>query len=139
MSVPIAGGSVVTLVPPSGTVGLGITSIAIDTTNLYWITADLSAEKSSVMKMPIGGGASTTLASYSSEYPPVSMTSDATSVYWAIDGDSSRSNGLILKVPIAGGAFVTLADSQDFPGPIAVDATSVYWSNQSAIVKLTPK
>jgi hypothetical protein len=47
-----------------------------------------------------------------------------------------------MKVPLGGGTPMTLASGQSSAGSIVVDATSVYWVNNTAngtVMKLTPK
>jgi hypothetical protein len=124
MKVPLAGGSATTLAS-----GQSVRSIAVDGTSVYW-TDFFSG---SVMKVPLGGGALTTVASGQDQ--PVSVTVDATSLYW--------SNLGIVKLPVAGGVPTLIASRQSDSSPIgiAVDATSVYWTNpvDGVVMKVTPK
>jgi hypothetical protein len=66
---------------------------------------------------------------------------DATSVYWTnvgaceTDGGVCTGTGALMKAALGGGSITTLASwpapSGRLPGPIAVDATSVYWANNN--------
>jgi hypothetical protein len=87
--------------------------------NVYF--CDLSG--GTVMKVGVGGGAASTLASGLTS--PNGLTADDAGVYW------SESSGFILKVSLMGGAVTTLASAQGSPFAVAVDATSVYWTNPS--------
>lgn len=128
------GGSSLYQVPIAGGGGTLLASaeayaIALDAANVYWVDSS-----SLVMKVPIGGGTVTTLAS--GENAPRGIAVDATNVYWTDVGGG----GTVRSVPIAGGTPVTLAVGPIATlGSIVVDATSLYWGTNNAIVKLTPK
>jgi hypothetical protein len=96
------------------------------------------------MKMPVGGGAATTLASWNGvPYQngsgiPHTIAVDADHVYWtrfACDDGGCRS--ALMKVPVAGGSPTILDDggtiTETFPGmiPLAVDGGALYWASPS--------
>jgi hypothetical protein len=102
----------------------------VDTTSVYW-TDNATAF---VMKVPVVGGALTTLVSGVAS--PSCIAVDATSVYFGTDGPGL---GHVMKVPLGGGTPTTLASPPNpgFPidgepiGAIAADATSVYWTTST--------
>lgn len=98
---------------PGQTVG-----IAVDATHVYFTSPNLGT----VLKVPKGGGATTTLASAISG--PTGIAVDSTSVYWA-----ANTGGNVYKAPLGGGNSTVLANAQGGPLSIAVDATNVYWTN----------
>ena len=119
MSLPLAGGTPIVLVPS------GAQGIAIDATNLYWTDWTLG-----VLKEPLAGGTPTTIVSV--EGSQDALVVDATSVYWT----GGNGSGDISKAPLAGGTPTTLAPSQFGSYSIAVNATSVYWQeNGTGTVK----
>jgi hypothetical protein len=114
--------------------------IAVDATAVYWwnyVCRDsVSRDQGivlcgnstwSVMKVPIGGGAPTTLASGPSSaglFVSASITLDSTNVYWAFEGD-----GTLIEVPLGGGTPTTLASGRALPFGIAVTSATVYWTD----------
>lgn len=117
---PLEGGAPTTLAS-------GITYLfrfVVDATNLYW-ALDAGTD-SSVVKMPLGGGPQTTLATeYHGGARAIAM--DATSVYWTdVGGPGDESS--VYKVSLEGGTVTTLASGQGIAGGLALDATSVYWT-----------
>ena len=167
MKVPLTGGTPTLLVAAYG--GNGGNGVAVDATSLYWTGRGPRNVSGSVAKVALSGGTPTLLASgqggpdaiaaddssvYWTDYaagtiqkvshdgggvktltseqlnPPVIVV-DQASVYW------STSAGTLAKVPKNGGSTTILALSTALD--IAVDATSLYWTDGSAILKLTPK
>ncbi len=85
------------------------------------------------MKTPIGGGATTTLATLQGGI--VGLTVDSTSVYFTEQnlGQGGLVPGAVVQMPLQGGAQTTLA-SYGVPGAIAVGATGLVWVETSWIV-----
>jgi hypothetical protein len=146
----------------------GAAGMAIDRQNLYWTMREGASTRGDVRQVSLDGGAVSTLAqsegmpqgiaaddqsvywannqsgeirklSHSSgviitlvagEFTPTVLAIDDTSVYWSALGG-------LRKVAKSGGAAVTLAATRAFD--IKLDPTSVYWTDGSAVFKLTPK
>jgi hypothetical protein len=106
-------------------------SIALDGTAFYYL--DLSTGK--VMKVPVSGGAPTTLATASNGVSSAieGLAIDAANAYW-----TAYTDGTITKVPLTGGPAVILAANEVNPSSIAVDTASVYWRTSQGAVKKLP-
>ena len=125
----------------------GSYGIAVDATSVYWINTSntVGGGFSTLMKVPIGGGTPTTLASGSFSPSAIGQIAvDATSVYWVNSSDYRSANGSVMAVAREGGTPTTLAARQTTAGGLAIDATSVYWTTggdtygDGAVLK-TPK
>jgi hypothetical protein len=116
--------------------------LALDNNNVYWSEGGNGTTHpvipGAVMKAPVAGGAPVTLASFPVGNVPLVMAVDTQNVYFI---EATGTAASVMKVPIAGGTPVTLCPAALFPGGLAVDDTSVYWTDISngTVQKATPK
>jgi hypothetical protein len=109
---PLAGGPSVNLfVSVSSSLG----PIAVDKTNLYW------ADNGVLMTMPLNGGDAVSLTSGQSNLYDLAV--GATGAYWP-----TAKRATVMSVPLGGGSPVLLASGGVTCG-IAIDASSVYWTD----------
>jgi hypothetical protein len=93
--------------------------LAVDSTYLYWTAA------ASIMRIPLTGGAPTTIATGPPDAEGVAV--DATYVYW-----TTYEGGTILRAPLTGGSATTMLSGMGFtPFGIAVDAGAIYFTSLS--------
>ena len=105
-------------------------NIVLDDTSVYWTNAATGGvyTEGTVLKAPLKGGATTTLAS--GQISPYGIAIDATSVYWTNEGTCyDKTDGSILKVPLGGGTPTTIVSDAFCPYAIAIDGTNIYWTS----------
>jgi hypothetical protein len=147
--------------PPAWTGGCG--AIAVDAINVYWVITDPTlAGADTIMKVPLGGGPTVTVAS--GQNKPTAIATDGTSVYWAgadaimkapvaggpavtlaahagttlaLDANNvyfaDAPTATVSKVPLAGGTVTTIARGQIGAGSVTVDETSIYWTGHNCV------
>jgi hypothetical protein len=111
-------------------------SVAAANGSLYWVnrgTKARSYEDGSLVRAPLSGGTPSTILTQLPD--PYVMALDGSNVYYA------NANGTILRISEGGGAPVMMTWGQGEIVTLAVDSTSLYWTDQTngTVMKLTPK
>jgi hypothetical protein len=142
VDVPIAGGATSTLAMSSS---YGSSALVLTPTDAI-VEVQNNNGPESYAAIPIAGGPAVTVPGSASTPGGSAFTADATNIY-AIgsscpcggndNGNNNSSSlpptGQVVMLPIAGGPPTTLAQFTGQASSIAVDATNVYWSTDSAV------
>jgi hypothetical protein len=114
--------------------GPHLSAFAIDSTSAYWTNLDRAGMSctqcnGTVMKIPLDGGTPVALAA--GQASPAGIAVGASDLVWANAGDGTG-NGTMMRMPLRGGAAVALVSNPSplIPTTLAVDGTSIYWTNQ---------
>lgn len=118
--VDIDGANLVTLTTMSSSIG----AVAVDDVNAYFVW------NSDVIAIP-SDGSGPALVIAAGLTTPSRVASDGTNVYW-IDATT------ISRAPVGGGVATKMQATSD-AADIAVDASNLYWTSSSYVMKRTPK
>jgi hypothetical protein len=129
--VPLTGGPVEILVA-----GVGAEGIAVDATHVYWVNPGIEppgGNDGAIMKVPLGGGAPTPLATDLKMPRMVALT--PSHVYWTVFYGNT-----VMRAAKDGSDVVTIASTGTGAFGIALDAQFVYWTEKSmtAPIKKAP-
>jgi hypothetical protein len=126
-SVPLSGGPVTTVASMSGAETGG--GVALDSSNVYW-TFTASMPAGLVLSQPLGGGAVATMAT--GQDSPFDIAVNSSALFWA---NESSTEGFA-TVSFDGGVPQVVGPTHNLSaGSIAVDDSSVYWSDEVSICK----
>ena len=125
----------------------GPSTIVVDSKNVYWVNLGPlgndnfpALNSGTLMKVPIGGGTVTTVASTQSV--PFSLVIGNGNVYWSNYGLSAP--GLIMSASTTTSAITPLVSGLDDPSALAIWGNTLYWTNANSspnngfIMALTP-
>lgn len=102
---------------------VGATGIVVDAVNVYWVT--YISQSGVVMKAPINGGNPVAIAT-GQNFPTaiaIDTSTNPSTIFWSA-GDQT-----IKRVSAAGGPITTMATGQTNCQGLAVNATTLFWTN----------
>ena len=112
--IPVAGGA--PTVVTSGSSLILHRGLALDSTHVYW------GDHAGIRRLPKAGGAVQVLAA---DTQSVKLAVDGTHVYWSVWGSGT---GQVRRVAKTGGAIQNVVTGRDDPYGLALDATTVYFT-----------
>jgi hypothetical protein len=125
--VPIDGGESEVLTPPM----FDPKGLAVNDTHVYWANGGYGVDETgstgaTIMRVAKSGGTPETV---SEAVYPIALALDDDAVYWS-DADLDQ----IVMRPLEGTSNTVLAESQRTVKYLALDSTSVYWTNETGEV-----
>jgi hypothetical protein len=129
LQMPLSGGTAQTILTGINEPG----NIAVANGTLYYFD-EWQTTFGSLKSVPIGGGQVATLVT-GLPYPAfLCVDAMGANAYWATDGEAV---GPIYRLSLAGGTLTTLA-SENFPGDLAINASTVLWTTSDGLVEAVP-
>jgi hypothetical protein len=135
LSVPLAGGTVTTVV--SNARSIGPNALALYGESLYWTNNNAPA---AVMTVGLDGGAPITLATSAAPERDFSsfLAVDSTGVYWTTDPYLGFHGPTTLtRKPLLGGPPTTLVSRDGGCGGVVLEATRLYWSCEHTVLTVS--
>ncbi len=134
---PRSGGASRALVPADAAPGASVTSMQVAGGQLYWVYDSTGPGASpSVYRVPVGGGAVATVASWTSAFPTVGASGLALDASYAYVTIGANTTATVLRAPLAGGDLTTLYTSASFSANgVAVTDVAVYWTQSNGAAK----
>ncbi len=107
-----------------------VNGIALNTIKAYVTTYQASGN---IYSMSLSGGGAVNLTQNYPQNGPFGIVLDATYVYW-----TNNYGNTVMRMPLSGSvAPVTIATNQLSTSAMAIDATNLYWSTSSSVMKAT--
>lgn len=107
--------------------------VALDATNVYWATADLTAHVGSIWRAERGGGPHRLVTADLAPLWTCKMVVDANNLYVA-----SQFDWQVVQVPLGGGPTLTLSRNDYRPDAVAVHGPNVYFAESSGAIRRVP-
>lgn len=103
--------------------------LRVDGGFVYWTEAGIGAENGSIKRMPVAGGAVTTVAA--NQDAPYGIAVRGSTVYWTTNDINNDFFGDLRSAPITSVNVTPTIIASAQPGPtlVTTDGTFVYWAN----------
>jgi len=108
--------------------------VALDATNVYWVSSDPGAVYAIVQSAPLAGGAVNTLGTTTIPMVGEGVVVNSTSLFF-VGYEPTANIGYVNQVPLTGGVPTQIWTSPTMPSNVidlATDGTNLYWTDFAA-------